>query len=383
MNQLTIHIGECPLGVFAFDDNGKMIESEVFPVDAREISSKLINTKNDKPTEEHEEIFKKLYNQGYREFTMTPKGIASQLREKFQDVEIEIEVLNKANKILGDSIPEIASKFGFENPHELIRDANIIIAREELRQEAAERDKIIIETVNTLVELDETINSLYGRIREWYGIHFPELEKHIYEHTQYFKLITELGPRENFTKENLEELEIQEDVAEKISNYTEESVGAEFDEVDINAIQNVVERINNLSETREEIENYLDDLMTQVAPNIQTIVGGTIGARLISLAGSLKKLSRMPSSTIQVLGAEKALFRSLQEGAKPPKHGVIYQYPEIRSAPRKLQGKISRALAGKLSIAARVDALSGKFVGDELKEELEERINAIKSKNGG
>ncbi len=111
-------------------------------------------------------------------------------------------------------------------------------------------------------------------------------------------------------------------------------------------------------------------------------MGSLIAARLISLAGSLEKLAKMPSSTVQVLGAEKALFRSLHENAKPPKHGVIFQYPEIRGSPRSLRGKIARALAGKLAIAAKVDAMSGKYVGDRLKGEVEEKIENIKSRKG-
>jgi nucleolar protein 56 len=125
---------------------------------------------------------------------------------------------------------------------------------------------------------------------------------------------------------------------------------------------------------------YIDGLMAQVAPNIKTVVGGPIGARLISIAGGLKDLARMPASTLQLLGAEKALFRSLHKRGRPPKHGVIYQYPEIRGSPRRLRGKIARALSGKLSIAARVDAMSGEFVGDKLNADLESRISVIKAK---
>jgi len=117
-----------------------------------------------------------------------------------------------------------------------------------------------------------------------------------------------------------------------------------------------------------------------VAPNLRAVVGGSIGARLISLAGGLKELSRLPASTLQVLGAEKALFRALRSRARPPKHGVIYQYPEVRGAPKWQRGKIARALAGKLSIAARVDAMSGEFVGDKLVAGLKTRIADIKAK---
>lgn len=379
---MTIHIGECPLGVFAFDDKGEMIGSRFFPKKVRKIAERLSLAKEEKSTPEHEEIFKELYDQGHREFTIASKGIASQLQDKFKDSEIDIEVPNKANKILRESISELAEKFEFGDPNKLIRDVNLIMIRKELRHKASERDKIVIEAVNVMDELDKTINTLYGRIREWYGIHFPELEQHITDYSQYFELVKELGSRENFTKSALTEAGIQEETADEIASSAENSIGAEFDEVDINALQKSIEKIQGLYEAREHVEEYLDGLMSQIAPNLQTLAGSPIGARLISLAGGLKKLSRMPASTIQVLGAEKALFRALQKGAKPPKHGVIYQYPEIRGSPRKQRGKISRALSGKISIAVRVDAMSGEFVGEDLKEDLEKRIASIKSKSG-
>ncbi|HDG64309.1 MAG TPA: C/D box methylation guide ribonucleoprotein complex aNOP56 subunit, partial [Thermococcus sp.] len=131
---------------------------------------------------------------------------------------------------------------------------------------------------------------------------------------------------------------------------------------------------------RSEIEDYIDRAMDDVAPNLKGLVGAKLAARLISLAGGLKELAMMPASTIQVLGAEKALFRHLRSGAKPPKHGVIYQYPAINKSPWWQRGKIARALAGKLAIATRVDYFSGEYIAEELKKEIEARIKEIKEK---
>ena len=135
-----------------------------------------------------------------------------------------------------------------------------------------------------------------------------------------------------------------------------------------------------LQELRERVAEYVDGLMSQIAPNLRTLVGGTIGARLISLAGGLVKLSRLPASTVQVLGAEKALFRALRTKAKPPKHGVIYQHPSIRTSPKRYRGKIARALAGKIAIAARVDAMAGEFVGEKLLSDFKTRVSEITGK---
>ncbi len=375
---MTIHIGECPLGIFAFDENRAIVDSEAFPKETREIANKMYLIQQGEVTDEHIELVEKLNNQGYEEFSIESRQLASKLKENFENKTFEVEITNLANEELRRSIRKIAEDFDVENVNELLQDVNILMTREALRREASERDNIIIQTIDSIDELDEAINTLYGRIREWYGIHFPELERRTSEPTEYFELILELGRRENFTKEALVELEISEEKAEKIKNDAKNSVGAGFDEMDIEAIQKNVERILSLQEAREENTDYLDGIMEQVAPNIKTLVGSSIGARLISLAGGLEDLAKMPSSTVQVLGAEKALFRSLNKGAKPPKHGVIFQYPDIRGAPEEKRGKIARALSGKLVIAARVDAMSGKFVGDELKKEVEERVESIK-----
>lgn len=375
---MKISIGECPLGIFALDEKGEVIGSEPFPQDSKKITGKLFLIQKGKLTDEHINLIEKLIDSGYEEFVLESNDIASLLEDRYKEVDFESLSPNKANKKLRISIRDIAGDLGIENVNELLQDINILMTREKLRRKASEKDKIIIQAINSIDEIDETINSLYGRIREWYGIHFPELERHVSEYTDYFKLILNLGGRENFTKNNLTELNISEDKAEKIQSDAEDSIGASFNEKDIETIQANVKEILGLQDAREKTSGYLDGLMEEIAPNIRTLVGSLIGGRLISLAGGLDDLAKKPSSTIQVLGAEKALFRSLNKGTKPPKHGVIFQYPEIRRSPKSIRGKIARALAGKLAIAARVDAMSGRYIGDRLEEELEERIESIK-----
>jgi nucleolar protein 56 len=157
-------------------------------------------------------------------------------------------------------------------------------------------------------------------------------------------------------------------------------MGAPLGKFDSAIIQKLASEISDLYKLREQIEDYLETAMDEVAPNLKALVGAKLAARLMSLAGGLKELAMMPASTIQVLGAEKALFRHLRTGAKPPKHGVIFQYPAINRSPWWQRGKIARALAGKLAIAARVDYFSGEYIGEELKKELEQRIKEIKEK---
>lgn len=379
---MVIQIGECILGIFAIEEEGEILEQKLFPQKPREISKKIGSIEDEKVTDEHLKLVNKLIDEGYKDFEVESSKFASQLKNEYKDAFFSVKRPNPANEILRNSIQEIAKELGIENLNELYRDVNILITRSDLRKEASERDKIVIKSINTIDELDKSINTLYEHIREWYGIHFPELDRFTSDYKEYFNLISKIGNRENINKEKLLEVGIEKKTVEKIQKAAKNSVGSQFDELDIQAIQSGVDRIKELGKARDSISEYLEGIMEQVAPNIKTLVGSLLGARLISLAGGLEKLAKMPSSTIQVLGAEKALFRAMnKKDAKPPKHGVIFQFPDIRGSPREIRGKIARALAGKIAILARVDAMSGKYVGDEIKEELEGKIEQIKKEN--
>lgn len=380
---LTLSIVECPLGIYAVDENGEIIDSERFPDDIRKKSGKLSLLKEGELADEHTKLVERLIDQGHSEFVSESGKTVENLNKRFENADFEVKIPNFGSKKIRKSLRDLIRQSGEEDPNELLRSINMLITREALRRETSERDKIVIEAIDSIDEIDKSINTLYSRIREWYGIHFPELERHISEPEEYFELVSDLGRRDKFTKENLLERGVSEEKAEKIRRSKEESVGAEFNKIDLGVIQNVVEKVKGIQQAREETSEYLEGIMNQVAPNIKELVGSLIGGRLISLAGGLDELAKMPSSTIQVLGAEKALFRALNKGAKPPKHGIIFQYPEIRSSPKSIRGKIARALAGKLAIAARVDSMSGRYVGDDLKEELNERIEEIKRQSQG
>jgi nucleolar protein 56 len=189
-----------------------------------------------------------------------------------------------------------------------------------------------------------------------------------------------LGGRENFRLEALLEADIPAAKAEAIVQMAETSMGADIAETDLAQIRTLSKDVLNLYELRKEMESYLDKTMEEVAPNTRALVGSLLGARLIAIAGSLRNLAMRPASTIQVLGAEKALFRSLKTGARPPKHGLIFQAALLHDAKRWQRGKIARALAGKLSIAARADAFGGNFIGERLNAALDKRITEIKEK---
>jgi nucleolar protein 56 len=189
-----------------------------------------------------------------------------------------------------------------------------------------------------------------------------------------------LGYKDNFTFEALEKEALPKERAENIGMVAEKSMGADMAEQDLAEIQALSKNVLELYELRKNMESYVEKTMEEVAPNTKAVAGALLGARLIAIAGSLQNLAMRPASTIQVLGAEKALFRSLKTGARPPKHGLIFQHALLHDAKRWQRGKIARVLAGKLAIAARSDAFGGRYVGDALKADIDKRLEEIREK---
>lgn len=284
---------------------------------------------------------------------------------------------------LRDSVPSIAVKEGLAKDimefNKLIYEVAMAVTRSKLRREALRRDLMAIQAIRAIDDLDKTINLFASRLREWYSVHFPELDDLVKEHEEYAKLVVSIGSRSNFTVEKLAKVGIKGSRAEKLAKVAKDSIGAEISDLDLNKIQNFGNLLLTLYEMRSNLADYIEQVMREVAPNITELVGPLLGARLLSLAGSLDSLAKLPASTVQVLGAEKALFRALRTGGKPPKHGVIFQYAEIHKSPRWQRGKIARALATKLAIAARADYYTGRFIAPRLKKLLEDRIQEIKT----
>lgn len=252
-----------------------------------------------------------------------------------------------------------ASDYGFDDAfmHE------VMLRLGKLRtSEPISRDKSLVQAIRDLDDLIEVSNLMSERLHEWYGMHFPELAD-LAKDDRYALLIAKHGDREGIIDEL--GLDLQ-------------SMGSDFDPEDMRAVQNLADTLCRIYDDRKDVEDYITSLVEQMCPNMCAILGGPLSARLISLAGGLERLASLPSSTVQLLGAEKAMFRHLRSGKNPPKHGVIYQYPDLRKAPYWQRGNIARALAGKILIAAKVDGYGGEFCGDRLNAEIKARIADIK-----
>ncbi|RLE48455.1 MAG: C/D box methylation guide ribonucleoprotein complex aNOP56 subunit [Candidatus Methanomethylicota archaeon] len=375
------YLVETGFALFACDEKGEILAFEAMPKDADEVAEKLLKLEEGKVIEELKRLCNKLISMGVKAAVVEDEVLARSLKSII-DIPVTVEVGNLVAKKIRGEIEDLALKLGLsqslEEASSFISSVSVIMTRKKLREAAEKRDLLIAHAVNAIDDLNKSINLLVSRLREWYGVHFPELNDLVRDHSSFIRLVSSLGLRRNFTEENLIKLGFPESRARKISSIASASVGADIAEMDIEPIMRISSIINEMYRMRDELENYIEQTMDEVAPNIKGLVGALIGARLIALAGGLEELSRLPASTIQVLGAEKALFRALRSGAKPPKHGVIFQYPEIHRSPRWQRGKIARALAGKLAIAARVDAFTGTYIADELKEDLRKRIEEIK-----
>jgi len=250
------------------------------------------------------------------------------------------------------------------------------LARLKVSNLLGKKDKLIIHAVYSLNEFDETINLFLERLREWYSIHFPESVNSILDNQNFIEFIIKIGNKNQYQeKKNL--LSYESTLTNEV---IDRSLGAELSKEDLLQIKELALLIDLLYKKKEDLEKYITDIVNEVAPNTSIVATPIIAAKLISHAGGLKNLSMKPSSTIQLMGAEKALYRHIKTGADPPKYGIILQYPEIGKAPWWQKGKIARTLAAKIAIAARVDNEGGEYVGDLLKNNVLKRIAEIEKK---
>jgi nucleolar protein 56 len=370
-------------GVLAFDESNKLVAHSLFPKKPGDAAKILLEIESGKAVKEVADVIGHLKNAGYSIFVFENPDLAANVKEQFA-VTTETSKTSEAGQLLRSNIEGFALEVGFVKDYEDFRNwmhnVSMELAKLKVKGAIEKRDLLAVHAIQTLDDIDKTINLFMSRLREWYGVHFPELDRLIDKHETYARIVVNLGVREEFTAERLIKEGLPRQKAEQIANVAKTSMGADLSEADLVLIQALGRKVLDLYELRGYLEKYIDDVMEDVAPNIKALTGALLGARLIALAGGLVDLAKMPASTLQVLGAEKALFRSLKTGTKPPKHGIIFQHPYLHEAKKWQRGKIARALAGKLAIAARTDAFGGRFIGDELKADIERRVEEIRQK---
>ena len=231
------------------------------------------------------------------------------------------------------------------------------LSRHKLKFSPDKVDTMIVQAISLLDDLDKELNTYAMRVKEWYGWHFPEMGKIVNDNLAYARVILKMGMRSNAVNSDFADI-LPEEIEAAVKAAAEISMGTEITPDDLENIQALAEQVVGFTEYRQQLSSYLSARMTSIAPNLTTLVGELVGARLIAHAGSLINLAKSPASTIQILGAEKALFRALKTKHDTPKYGLIYHASLIGQATGRNKGKIARMLATKAAIGLRVDALS-------------------------
>lgn len=371
------------VGIFALKSKGSIIEQKFFSKDPKKAADRYRRLRKGEIVSELSQLLKELQKKECNELLIEDRILASKISKikGFSCLEFnESSVIQKFREKLDVTTVKLGRFGDRQDFQDFTSKVTLAIAEEAITSETQKKDLHAIQAIRTLDDLDKTLNLFSGRIREWYGLHFPELEKLVDKHETYARLVSDLGDRESYNLDKLESEGIPEQKAKLISEKAENSIGYSANSSDLETLQSLSKNTIQLFKLRNTTEEFLEELMKKIAPNLTVILGPLMSARIISIAGSLERLAMMPSSTIQVLGAEKALFRSLKTGSRPPKHGIIFQHQSLHTAPKWQRGKIARVLSSKLSIAARIDSFGGEFLGDQLVEYIEKRILEIQKR---
>ena len=307
------------------------------------------------------------------------KALLSILKKK----SINVQLMNEKDSAkIQSTKPKILETVGFAKDENdamsKLREFAIALSSSKVSEVSESPDLHIIQAINALDETDKIINTLSSLLREWNGLHFPELDNIIDSINGYSQIVLK-GTRDKLSKKIFEEAGFPESKVEMLTLVTEKSRGGDISDANLSIVQTIAKQILELFELRKHLEEHVETEMKNIAPNLSAILGTAVGARILARAGSLTRLAKMPASTIQVLGAEKALFRSLKTGSQPPKHGLLFQHASVHAAPRWQRGKIARAVAGKAAIASRVD-FHGAGLNSMLLEKLNVRVDEIGKK---
>ena len=255
------------------------------------------------------------------------------------------------------------------------------VSRYKLKFTTDKVDTMIVQAVSLLGDIDKELNNYAMRLKEWYSWHFPELEKIVSDNETFARIVLTLGMRKNISNVDLTEV-VPEEIAEDIQKAVEISFGTEILEEDEVNIKALASQVVEITEYRATLSEYLSNRMKAISPNLTILIGELVAAKLIAHAGSLINLAKLPASTIQILGAEKALFRAMKTRKNTPKYGIIYNASLVGQAQAKFKGRIARTLAAKASLCVRYDALGEDqdgALGNKTKAFLENRLETMES----
>jgi len=309
------------VGAFLFSDSGELLEKKLYE-DTVDANNKLAeNTWTD---EEKKLLQPQTFFLGFK-------------NEKIGDIKFTNDIRKLA--LVSEKLHQYDSN---------IREAIFLAAKNKIKNSVKD-DELIIQTSGAIQELDKSVNLLTKRLREWYGLKNPEVAASIHDNTRF--------------------------VQEVLEDSKKSSMGAELNAYDTKEIKELAVNVSDLITTRDNKEKYLDERMKSVCPNLLAVAGSAVGGKILAGAGSLKRLAVLPASTVQILGAERSMFKFLRKKSmKMPRFGILHEHQFISSAIESKKGKAARLLSDKISIAARVDYFKGKFVGDKLLKEIQDKL---------
>ncbi len=328
-------------GVFALDQKKNIVAKSLFPKDPEKIVERMENLAKGTVTEELDEVLCEIKDH----------DVVSDINFQREGFNVDFREKTSASDYLKENIREIAVQTGFADSSEinaLISDIQILKTKKKMRTEK-KKDRIAMQAVSCVEDLVGITNLMSERLHEWYGFYYPELENKVKDNKKYAETLAENPKRE------------------EIRGF-EGTVGMELDQADLDMLKVLGEKTGEMFEFNERVEKYLEKIMPEVAPNITTLAG--------------PNLAELPSSTIQLLGAEKALFRFMKSNRKsaPLKYGILFLHPEVTNAPDQLKGKVARAIASELSMAAKTDFYTGEDKSQRYKEQLKKRLKEISKK---
>lgn len=339
---MRAYVTACPVGLFAIDEKKKLVAHRPFPKDPATIAELVRKFEAGQTFAELERLLLELRKEGYEDVSVEQPNLATDwVRDNFRRFALEQKIV-KDQAELNALLAAVGTA-----------QARVMITKIE------RRDKLIAQSINALNDMDKILNAMSERLREWYGLHYPEYKPG--EHEKFVEAIVKHGSRENF--ENFKT-----------------SMGMPLAAGDVSMLQRYAARLKELYALRAELEKYLGEVVPVEMPNTTALLGPLLAARILAQAGSLEKLAKMPSSTVQLLGAEKALFKALRakgKEARVPRFGILFTYPAISGAKREIQGKIARLLAAKVSIAARTDFYTKEDHGKEFKESFDNKLKEL------
>lgn len=314
------------------------------------------------------------------ELAVADPKLGTKIKEKYDINCVSTNAVQELMSLIRYKVDDLIPEWSSEDNMVMELGTSHGIGRYKLKFSPDKVDTMIVQAVSLLDDLDKELNNYIMRCREWYGWHFPELSKIIPDHMTYVNTIMTIGMRAAAVETDLSQVIDDEETIAKVKEYAEISMGTDIADEDLENIKFLCQNIIELTEYRAQLYDYLRNRMMTIAPNLTILVGELVGARLISHAGSLMNLAKHPASTVQILGAEKALFRALKTKHDTPKYGLIYHAQLVGQSNAQMKGKMSRMLAAKAALATRVDALGDEptnALGTEHRAKLESRLKML------